>query len=558
MKVEKINNKLHVSDVNKGIEISVSSGKYIGSGSRKYKSDIDKAISEYITSDTEEILNKAKEIYNNTDDDYKELASLSFMVDNLSSNVRTNVANLEQIQLWQNNPIKYANELRKHSIYLMGENGIVARTLDLFSNLHGMTSNLSYTNAKDENLAEDLSLIRSYDSYINKPTILRYILKDVVHGTAMGYIYRKRWVQMLDMELYTPARLVNGNWQIKCDLMGLISGDANKTMYEYTNNTYLENYTPNLEVLSRQPDEIRTAFEKWKDGGKRYYYIPTDRTIVIKLGDMQQERYGRPYIMPAMNSIYHKYLIQQAEEVLIDKVLHSVLTLTMGEKGKEQDGNFKPTPEQRKQVGTAVKGILNKTSGANNKDGFKLIGLPWWAQLEEISTDLSLFGTNKYEEIDQDIRVALGVGEIFGSKESGSFASATISLDIFFRNIFSVLEQIEEQLFNRQYQLMTKNRDNIFTRKFSRGTTFTSKEKVEILTKIFNIGGAIKPLLDEIGIDFDEYVSQVKHEKENGLHELFEPYRTSFNSGEEKGDSGRPSETDGINDNGNETPSPTD
>ena len=99
---------------------------------------------------------------------------------------------------------------------------------------------------------------------------------------------------------------------------------------------------------------------------------------------------------------------------------------------------------------------------------------------------------------------------------------------------------------------MSKNKNNIYTRKYSRGTT-VGKEKIEVLTKLFNIGGSIKALLNEIGEDFDEYIEQVKTEKALGLHELLEPFRTSSTMSDE---GGRPS-GDSPEGNGNNNPKPS-
>lgn len=552
MDIKRENDIYVIQDSEKNIDCIYDGKKLAGKGSRLHKDSIISEIEAYKLVHT---LEKASEIYNASDDDYKELASLNFIIESLGGNVTTNTVTFSQIKAWQANPVKYANEIYKYSKYLYGSTGIVTQTMNLFTSLHGLTSSLKKTNP-NEIVPEDEEKIKRYDSYINKETVLRDILKEVVHGTAIGYIYRKRWVQMLDIEIYVPKRIVDGYWQVECDLLQLVTADSNKNMYDYPNE-YQEYYTPNLELITRQPEEIRRAFKKWQMGkGERRYMIAVEKTIVIKLNGTQQERYGRSLAMGAFDDLLHKNLIRQAEEVLLDKVVNQIITLTMGEKGKESDGNFKPTPSQRTSVGQSVKKILNKTTtddSTKDKDAFKVVGLPWWAKLEAVAVDLDLFKSKKYDEINKDILQSLGVGDIFGASENGSYASASVSIELFFKDIFVVLEQIEDQLFDRQYAIMSSNRNNIYTRRFSRGTVIGEK-KIEVLKNLFDIGGSVKYLLDEIGEDYDEYIEQVKNEKTEGLHELFEPYRTSSTLGNE---GGRPEESGSGDNSSNSNPKPS-
>lgn len=555
MKVEKIeNNKLRISDLDTGIDCVFFNGRISGKGSRKYNSDIREAISEFNLNEINSVVQKTNEIYNSSTDDYRELASLSFLIDSLSENIDSPTVSMKEIIKWTKNPIKYSKNLYNYSLFLYGENSIVSRSYDLFTNVHSLNSSLKISNPDDENLIDDLKEIKRYDSYINKETVIRDILREVVHGTCIGFIHRKRYLQILDFEIYTPTNLVDGYWEVVVDLLKLTTADENKTIYEYPNEYQPEKYKPKKEVIDRQPEIVRQAFGKWQRGGKqRYFKLPVEMTIVIKHDSLQQERYGRPYAMPAMKSILHKEMLTMAEQVLIDKLINSVYVLTMGEKGKEQDGAYKPNSSQRRTVGSATKDALNKKSDSSNVSS-RIIGLPWWASLDALEIDKSIFSPDKFEEVSNDIRIALGVGEIFGVQDSGSYASASISIDLFMKNVLNVLAQIEDQLFNRQYQLMTTNRNNIFTRKFSRGTVVIGDERIEVLKQLMNYGGSIKAVLDELGLDYDEYIKQVKKEKDvDKLHDLFEPFRTSSTLSNDEG--GRPSE--GGDGDGNDNPKPS-
>lgn len=551
MNIENKDGIFTVKDSSKNINCTYDGTKLSGVGSRKNRKDI---LSEIANFKTENSINEVSSILNNKEDDYREMASLSAFINSFSSeNVRKSAVTLEDIKKWETNPIKFAYKLYSYSLYLMGENGLVARTLDMFTNLHGLSSSLEYTNPNDPNLEVDLEKVNRYDSYINKETVLRDILRTSTHGTYMGLIIRKRFIQTLDIELYTPNSLVDGYWMINCDLLKLTSADELEYNHDYPDEYQPEEYNTKEELISRQPDIVKLAFKRWQSGnGERYFNLPVDQTVVIKHNSLQQERFGRPYVMPVMKELLHRELLKMAEEVLIDKLIHSVYVLTLGEKGKEPEA-FKPTGEQRKVIGTSVKNILNKKPTDSNVTS-KIIGLPWWAEMKELTVNLDLFKTKKYEEVNLSIAQGLAVSDIFGANDSGSYASASVSIDIFMKNILNIIAQIEDQVFNRQYRLITSNMNNIFIRKFSRGTVILGDQKIEVLKHLLSIGGSVKHVLDEIGINYQDYIKQVKAEKDDDkLHELFEPFRTSSTLSNDEG--GRPNE--GGSGDGNNNPKPS-
>ena len=89
MEIKQSDNKLVIKG--DGIDCTYSDKKISGKGARKHKSEIEKAIADY---NMDGMLTEAKEIYNSSNDDYKELATLSFMVDSLSPNIKKNKVNV--------------------------------------------------------------------------------------------------------------------------------------------------------------------------------------------------------------------------------------------------------------------------------------------------------------------------------------------------------------------------------------------------------------------------------------------------------------------------------
>jgi hypothetical protein len=444
-------------------------------------------------------------------------------------------------------------------MYWYGLKGAINRTYELYKSLHSLDSALKIENPLKLPIVDDLVKIAKFDKGVNRKSVIRDILfQSVSQGSAIGYIHgtsTNRYVQMLDLDYYVPKGIVNGQWQVEVDLVKFSHVNKNLTdeyPYDYTFNP--KELLPKAELLA-QPREVQLAYTNFQTSTKqqdRHYLLSLNRTFVIKIMCTQSERLGRPAGMPAFSDLLHKEIIRDAEIALIDRIINMILVLKLGESGEK---GFKPSGEVRREMARETKKALT----SDTLKGLKLIGIPYWAEIEALKTDLSLFDKEKYESIDNDIMVALGVSGIMGGSKENSFAGGQLMASLFMTNIYSILEQIEENLFNYQYNLIVPDSTVTFKRVFNRTMVLDNKSKIEILNKLVDRGGSIRYLLDAIGIDFDEYITNVEYEKETRkVNDIFEPFETSFTmSKEDGGDGGRPP-TNPIPDDGSGVPRPSD
>ncbi|MNG01404.1 hypothetical protein D3C84_843820 [compost metagenome] len=147
---------------------------------------------------------------------------------------------------------------------------------------------------------------------------------------------------------------------------------------------------------------------------------------------------------------------------------------------------------------------------------------------------------------------------------SGSnFAGAKINLETLYRRIGVMLEDIEQEVYQKLLNLIlpASQKDNFYIR-YNKEAPLTLKEKIDVLTKLNDKGWSVKHLVDMIDdINWEAYLEQTLHETDVlKLQEKIKPYLSSHTT---SGDStGRPS-TDNPSDNtvksqttdGNNTPS---
>jgi len=508
-----------------------------------------------------EIVSNFKDGDENDPSWYGNFHSASMNFDNVwsgSSESLYNTVSKQQLQKWLQRPITFNKQLRNLSMYWYGLKGVINRTYEMYKNMHSLDSALSIDNPLKVDFKEDLMRIKKFDKGINKKSVIRdIILESVAKGTTIGYIHGtavNRYAQLLDLEYYTPKQIVNGVWQVEVDLVKFAQISKNKNddfPYDYVFSG--KDLDPMAE-LRLQPKEVQDAyrnFQSTKSKQDRQYLLNLNKTFVIKVMCTQSERLGRPIGVPAFEDLLHKEIIRDAETALIDRVINMMLVLKLGETGKD---GFKPNNDTRQAIAKEIKKALTNQT----LKGLKLVGIPYWAELEALKTDLSLFDKEKYETIDNDIMVSLGVSGIMGGSKENSFAGGQLMSALFMTNILSILEQIEENLFNYQYNILVPNSTVTFKRIFNRTIVLDNKQKIDILNKLVDKGGSIRYLLDAIGIDLDEYVANVEYEKETlGVNDIFEPFQTSFTMSGDGGEGGRPQEND-FEDDGNENPRPSD
>lgn len=519
-----------VKDDEKGIDAIYDGGSLSGKGSRKFKEDILDEVEHYKkfkkTIDDELDLSPKHE---------EETIALFSVVNNYgrSTDSYTDI-DIERLYQYQLHPIKYNKNLRDMSRYFYNQKGILSETYDLFKSLPTL---YSYTDSNDkeyEGYEDDRAIVDVFNEKFDKPQIRDLLFQIAQDGTVITYRRggkKNPYLQFLDLDYYYPARIRNGNWEVECDLTQFIDGTAQgkslmKTPINF-NNLKPENIVPNSE-LKDQPLEVQRAFERWRMGQAEtenpFPYLFTlnmNRTYVIKNKSRQQDKYGVPYGTAVFEDMIHKDLMKLAERAVVDKIINQLVYVRLGEEGKE---GYHPTEPQAKKVFNNVKSLFN----SSNRDGIKLVGLPYWATIESLKIDYGIFDKTKYEQIDIDILAGLGISSIISTGQNGNFAQSKIGISVFFAKIFSVLEQVE-QMFAHYYGTLVSNKDAKFRRNFPRTFELDDAKKQEVYESIKDIGGAVKPLFDMVGVDFDEYISGVDYEQRvYALRDLFKPYQTSY------------------------------
>ncbi len=290
------------------------------------------------------------------------------------------------------------------------------------------------------------------------------------------------------------------------------------------------------------PYVTREQYDKYKKSRSKedkYIELPTDRTFVINTHKLKRNQsIGGAWANPSLFDVLHKRKMKNVEQSIANRIINAIAVLTIGSdklEGKYANMNLGKGVKQK------VHGGVKKALQENSKGGVPVVAIPEYASLDfpDVKTD-GLDG-GKYDNLNSDIQTSLGLGGAISNGDGGNHASSKINLDVFYKRIGVLLEQVEVEVYQKMINLLLPNNqeDNYYI-EYDKTQPLSMKEKIDALTKLNDKGWSIKAVIDNIdGIHWDSYLEQTLHETEQlKLQERIKPYKSSHTtSGDEEGGS---------------------
>lgn len=461
----------------------------------------------------------------------------SFNTDLFSSGIIKEIDE-DQLKTYLANPDKYQKELEKISQYYYISNESIFQLL----NMPKILPTLNYKiNSDDKSKQYDKNLNKCDTSLkqIKHKTLTRDIISQLITtGTVVGV-----WLNGNDnpyfytfdcLDYIFPAYRRCGEWIAWIDLSYLDSMD------EFNKKIFCDSLNPYLTI---------EMYNKYKESNKvedKYIELPEERTCILRTNTLKRnQRFGIPWATVGLNSILHKKKLKDMEKNISNKVMNAIAILQLGNK---ETPNLDINKNAKSKVYSGVKDGLDK----NTKTALSVIGIPDWASLEmlEIKNSNIALDSKKFDSINSDISVGIGLSQGLFNGQNSNFASLKLNLEIFNKRVAVLLENIEQELYQKFFNLiLPKNVKDKYSLIYDKDIALTKKERIEILTKLHTSEGfSLKALVDEVdGLNFDEYITQSIHELEDlELQNKIKPYQSAYTSnGDTNEANGRPSIEDG-------------
>ena len=473
-----------------------------------------------------------------------ELSNMTFKTEMFLQGVEKDIPE-ETLRKWMRNPETYKEELSKYAMYQYITNGDIFQLFDLVRIMPSLNYRIKTLKVNTKNDKYSLECRRALKEISHKELTRDILTQTIASGTLVGLWVGKEdkkskeypYLMIFDdLEYFFPARRKNGKWTVWCDL-------------EYFDTVF--DIDEKIDLISNlEPYVTLDDYLNYKQKGVSYRYIefPVERSVCIRTHTLKRnQRFGMPWNTQAIEDIKHKQKLRNLEKVASNKVMNAVAVLTLG-----IDGNDKST---YKALGEKLtKSVFNnvKQGLMNNVDGeASVVGLPEWAKLDYPDSKTDVLNPDKMESINEDVNNAIGISRTLTNGKGGNYASAKLNIDIIFNRIGELLEVIESEVYDKLIKIIlpsTVSKD--YYMEYEKTSPLTNKEKSDMLFKLVSMGYSLRPLIELLGLDFDDYIeNSIAEIEELQLREKIYPPLNTNNISADDEVAGRTESTDETNEN---------
>lgn len=493
----------------------------------------------------------------------------------------------EQITRMAQEPMQYIKELRCWARWAYYSNGTVGTAIDALTSLHSLDYIVT---AKPKKAGGDRKGYRpSADKMHSVLRSMRYkeVIRDAIFhnandGMYVGYMETRtvpvdHRMVLTDIDINRVTEINSAG--INTVVISLpieyvrIIGRRNNCYEVAFDLRYFDGMIDDERKRKLQgfPRQIQDGWEKYHNGafpgGACWLRLDWRKTIVTKIKSGQNDPYGVPFAVAALDDIdYAKYFINTKRRVL-DKVNNQIYYETFPE-GKDKGTSALSQKQQENQHNT-VKQALTQRS---NSSGVAFFSLAAGTKMDSLPVSIDLLDEDNENAIKEDVNEAIGVGAaaLSGSSSTSNYATAVLNMEIVANNVFSWIEAIVEEL-NKclNYNVI---RDGSYRIEFRvLPITFLNREKqVKIFSDLYARGkGSLLAWIAASGVNADDYLSLMDYELDEDFENKYPVHKTSFtvtgkdapDGDVDKSTSSQPANASTAstqNNDGNASPSPSD
>lgn len=464
----------------------------------------------------------------------------------------------ETLQKYLSNPSMYKKELQKYAWYQYITDGDIFALFDMVRILPNLNYAIKSLNPCKSDESRILN-VRKVLTELNHKELTRDIVSQLVSsGTVCGVILGKTTPKSKDnpyviifddLEYIFPGRRVGGKWTVWIDLNYFtIKGNLDYKM------DLLSSLDPFITV-----EDIQNYLDKGEE--YRYIEIPPERSVCIRTHTLRRnQRFGLPWNHSSIFDSKHKQKLKDLEKSVSNKVINSVAVLTIG-----LDNETSTYKKIGKPLATSIFNNVKRGLTETKDDAAAIISLPEFAKIQwpDLGGDDALDSSNT-EAVTSDISMSTGLARGLITGTDTTYAVAKLNLDLFFRRVSEILENIENEVFNKIIKIvLPKSAGNNYLFEYEKQYPISLEDKVQMLKSLSDSGYSVRYLVEALGIDFNEFIKNSLYEiDELKLRDKIKPPLTSFTAtGEdlngEKKDLNENTEKD-KNNGGNKSPKPSD
>lgn len=461
--------------------------------------------------------------------DYKEYM-MDFAVGYINGLFKEGIINdvtADQLRKYFSNPDQYQSEIETLTHYFYITNGEIHQLYEMIEVLPQLNHRIE-SFVKNKSTEKYINSLNKLLHKIKHKRLTRDLLKQTTSaGNLVGMWLGDKsnpYAYVFDETKYVfpVGRNVRGEWMCVID-MGWFD-----TMNEPEKELYFLNLNPfvtdaHYQLYKNNPME------------KRYVTLPFERTFVLRTGVLKRNQAtGTSWSTSGMTDVLHKKKLKDVEQTIANKIINAVAILTIGSDKNPDYSNMKIPKGIKQKVHNGVKAAIEK----GNQGGVTIVSIPEYAKLEfnDIKTDG--FDGDKFQQTNSDVRTSYGLSGAALNGEGTNYASSKLNLDIFYKRLAVILEDVESEAYQKLFDLvLPASQKGNFYLVYDKEPPLTLKEKIDYLKHLNDKGWSTKHLVEAVGLNFDSFVAQTLYETETlELQLKLKPYPTSYTmSGNEGG-----------------------
>lgn len=451
----------------------------------------------------------------------------------------------DEVMRMARDPMHHIEQLREWANWAYYSNGVVGSAIDALGSLHSLdyivvakpkkagTKRTGYKSSSDRMN----SVLRSMRY---KEVIRNAIFHNANDGMYVGYMETR--TAPTEKKIAMTDRDIDGITEINASGVNTvvislpieyvrIIGRRNNCYEVAFDLRYFSNFNESDRQRKLQgfPRQIQEGWLAYDNGnfkeGEWWLRLDWRKTIVTKIKSSQNDIYGVPFAVAALDDIdYAKYFINTKRKVL-DTVNNQIYYETFPE-GKERGTSALSQKQQENQHNTVRQALTQR----KNPNGVSFFSLAAGTKMDRLPVDISLLDEENENAIKEDVNKDLGFSAAaLNGSSSGNYATATLNLEIIAGNVFTWIEDIVEEL-NKclNYNVIRDGQYRIEFRVLP--ITFLNREKqVKHFSDLYARGkGSLLVWIAATGVNADDYLSLMDYELDEDFENKYPVHKTSF------------------------------
>lgn len=421
---------------------------------------------------------------------------------------------LEQIY---NSPQDNIADIVGYSKYSYRKYGIIMRLINMYRDFGCTKIHLDYK-TNDEKVTK---VIENYNKQIKLPQLVRdMIFEMALTGNLVCYDRNGKRVDIYPID--------------KIEVTDLIIN--NNPLLAYKIEDTFDSYDYDEKIIKKINKAFPKEILRAKENGNAKAILDYDKTYFAKINVSQYEKYGVSVLLPAFEDLSHKNLLKSAEKSTAKAIIDKIMLTQVGDKDNPPSENL----------------IAQYDRLFQNVSGSVAVTVPYNVNIKFVEPETSVFGAEKFIEIDKDILNTLGVSvSLLRGEGGGSYSDGLVN----FTGLCRSIEAVREPLINVIHGLyMAELKRKRLDPKLAPIPRFEEvvidkTAKMELLTNLFTSAGLPYELLYEgSGFDYDHVKLIRKKENENKEEEIFslraQPFQGNQNA-DSSDEGGAPTKNEG-------------